>query len=79
MRTRKRSGQWRKALTMLARPSFGNRRPFSGAQFRLYLGLPTMRGFNRMKRAISTWFWITLLIALILLVGGAASYRYWDD
>lgn len=38
-----------------------------------------MRAFNRITRAIPTWIWLTLLIALILLVGGVVSYRYWDD
>ena len=37
-----------------------------------------MRAYNWLKRAVPAWIWVDGLIALVLLVGSAFSYRYWD-
>ena len=37
-----------------------------------------MRVYNWLKCALPAWIWVTLLIALVLLVGGVLSNRYWD-
>ena len=37
-----------------------------------------MRVNDWLKRAVPAWVWVTVLVALVLLVGSALSYRYWD-
>ena len=37
-----------------------------------------MRAYNWLKRAVPAWIWVTVLVALVLLVGSALSYRHWD-
>ncbi len=37
-----------------------------------------MRTYDRLRRTLPSWIWVTVLIAVILLVGAFLSYRYWD-
>ena len=37
-----------------------------------------MRAYNWLKRAVPVWIWVTVLVALVLFVGSALSYRHWD-
>ena len=37
-----------------------------------------MRVYNWLKRAIPSWIWVTVLIAVLLLVGTHLAYRNWD-
>ena len=37
-----------------------------------------MRAYNWLKRAVPAWIWVTVLVALVLFVGSALSYRHWD-
>ena len=37
-----------------------------------------MRVYNWLKHTVPAWIWITLLVALVLLIGADFSYRHWD-
>lgn len=37
-----------------------------------------MRSHNRLKPVLPVWIWVTLLIVLLIFIGGVLSYRHWD-